>query len=130
MTFDSSHFSYLNPEVTDGLTVELPRGLASEDAVLDALAESLQFPDYFGRNWNALDECLCDLEWLDGHQIVLVHRELPALALEPLHTYLSVLSDAVAFWQHDGARALTVVFPESARGELELVSRYKPSWQA
>jgi hypothetical protein len=31
----------------------------------------MQFPDYFGMNWDALDECLRDLEWLSGEGYVL-----------------------------------------------------------
>ena len=25
---------------------------------------AFQFPAYFGENWNAWDECACDLDWL------------------------------------------------------------------
>ncbi|MFC9312754.1 barstar family protein [Streptomyces nigra] len=32
----------------------------------------LQFPEYFGGNWNALDECLADLAWLDRSGYLLV----------------------------------------------------------
>ncbi|MEU0142028.1 barstar family protein [Streptomyces albidoflavus] len=32
----------------------------------------LQFPQYFGENWNALDECLADLDWLDWGGYLLV----------------------------------------------------------
>jgi len=35
------------------------------------LAEALGFPDYFGHNWDAVDECLRDLSWLPGTGYVL-----------------------------------------------------------
>jgi RNAse (barnase) inhibitor barstar len=40
--------------------------------------EVLRFPDYFGENWNALDECLADLEWLDlrGYLLVIEYGDL------------------------------------------------------
>lgn len=33
-----------------------------EGELFDALASALELPDYFGRNWDALDECLRDRE--------------------------------------------------------------------
>lgn len=33
---------------------------------------AFQFPAYFGENWNAWDECACDLDWLVFSSIAIV----------------------------------------------------------
>src|SRR5262245_61564665 len=40
-------------------------------ALFDEFAAALQFPGYFGENWDAFMECLTDLEWLPGDAYVL-----------------------------------------------------------
>jgi RNAse (barnase) inhibitor barstar len=37
-------------------------GIGSKETFLDAVSAALTFPDYFGHNWDALDECLRDIE--------------------------------------------------------------------
>jgi RNAse (barnase) inhibitor barstar len=39
------------------------------------VASAMQFPDYFGHNWDALDECLCDMDWLPAEGYLLVLRD-------------------------------------------------------
>lgn len=86
---------------------ELPLGLKKEDALLDALSAALRFPDYFGRNWNALDECICDLSWLPPGDVALVHRDLPlADNRASLSIYLSILHDAVGNWGTKGSNLI------------------------
>lgn len=34
------------------------------DELMRKLYEELEFPDYFGYNWNALNDCLQDFSWL------------------------------------------------------------------
>ena len=44
------------------------------DAFFSLCADSLEFPDYFGRNWLALKDCLADLEWLPADAYCLVFK--------------------------------------------------------
>ena len=43
-----------------------------EAGLFNSLAEAFLFPSYFGRNWDAVDECLRDLEWMPAAGYVLV----------------------------------------------------------
>lgn len=40
--------------------------------LLEALGSALDFPEYFGGNWDAAEECLHDLEWLPSNGYVLL----------------------------------------------------------
>jgi RNAse (barnase) inhibitor barstar len=81
--------------------------------LLRALAASLRFPDYFGWNWDALDECLRDLSWLDDQRsiVVLLHKHVPLSDTAQRRTYLEILASA----QTAHAGRLRVIFPASER---------------
>ena len=64
-------------------------------------ARALSFPDYFGHNWDALEECLADLEWLPAKGYVLLVMEAQAVLPEnedEYETLLEVLNDAGEAW--------------------------------
>jgi RNAse (barnase) inhibitor barstar len=70
------------------------------------MAEVLEFPDYFGHNWDALEECLVDLEWLPGKGYVLCFVNAESILPddeEDFATLLEVLSDAGEAWAAGGA---------------------------
>jgi Barstar (barnase inhibitor) len=60
--------------------------LRTTAALMDAFATEFRFPDYFGRNWNALYDGLVDLDWFppDGYVVVITEADA-VLADEPLH---------------------------------------------
>jgi len=71
------------------------------DGLLTECARALDFPDYFGHNWDALEECLTDLEWLPAKGYVLLITEavhvLPNDETE-YETFLEILRDAGEAW--------------------------------
>ena len=65
-------------------------------------ANKMSFPDYFGYNWDAFDECLNDLEWLDGEQYVLFIRDFNLIFENDeknLRIFLNILVSAVEEWK-------------------------------
>jgi hypothetical protein len=69
--------------------------------LLTECARALDFPDYFGHNWDALEECLADLEWLPAKGYVLLITDagcvLPDDEAE-YETFLEILRDAGEAW--------------------------------
>lgn len=65
---------------TDGCYAAYIRGwrCKTETDFLREYSSAFQFPDYFGNNWNAWDECAADLDWLSFTSLALVidHYEL------------------------------------------------------
>ncbi|GGF37095.1 hypothetical protein GCM10011519_08240 [Marmoricola endophyticus] len=54
------------------------RKMRAWPALMDEFGAALQFGDYFGENYPALDECLCDLDWLPtdkGYVLIIVNPE-------------------------------------------------------
>jgi hypothetical protein len=63
----------------------------TQDELLAAIADALALPDYFGHNWDALEECLQDIEF-DGELLVLLVRHA-AMLWQRLPRDLSTLVD-------------------------------------
>ena len=77
------------------------RACATPASLFAEFARALEFPDYFGHNWDALEECLADLEWIPAKGYILlltgaVHV-LPDDEVE-YETFLEILRDAGEAW--------------------------------
>lgn len=81
-------------------------GLANDEARLHGiLARGLHFPEWYGRNWDALVDCLTDMSWneADGYLILLQQADVPARAApESFATLIEILRESVAFWRDQG----------------------------
>jgi RNAse (barnase) inhibitor barstar len=102
----------------------VPSDLPDRQTLFDALAKKLHFPAYFGHNWDALYDVLCDFSWITSRRIILVHDELPVgMGEDNLRVYLKILRDAVKCWQPGEAHELVVVFPSSSQEVIHSILR-------
>ena len=80
------------------------RRLRTPASIFEEFAKALQFPQYFGRNWDALEECLGDIyNWLRREVVVIVLSHPASILPEnskDFQTFLGVLSRA-AEWISD-----------------------------
>lgn len=84
-------------------------------SLLAALAENLRFPGYFGMNWDAMVDCLCDIP-KRPKLIAIDHLQVPSLSKSDLRRYVLALLFASNELDSFGeGEKLVVSFPESAR---------------
>jgi RNAse (barnase) inhibitor barstar len=82
-----------------------------KEQLLNALATALRLPTSFGHNWDALEECLNDLEG-DGEGYVIYYDHIDGLLVahpDQFETLVEILRDAVESWKEDD-EALVVIF--------------------
>jgi hypothetical protein len=95
--------------------IEVPAHLATKAELLNFLAHAVPLPAYFGYNWDALEECLLDLDWLKEPQVALIHHDIPLAPTPPdQQLYLRILAKAAK-----ASPRLNITFPAAARAAIE-----------
>ena len=88
------------------------KNIARKEQLLNHVATVLQFPNHFGQNWDALEECLTDLEWVDGDGYVIYYDHIDGLLgthPDQFETLVEILRDAVASWKADGTAMVVLL---------------------
>ena len=93
----------------DGYALRVIKGAKCQTTagLLTEFARALDFPDYFGHNWDALEECLADLEWLPAKGYTLLITDSAHVLPddeEEYETFLEILRDAGEAWGNGQAR--------------------------
>ena len=65
-----------------------------------SISNALSFPDWFGKNWDALEDCLSDLSWREAQGYVLLFEH--AAAGDELGILTDVLAASAEFWKGRG----------------------------
>jgi RNAse (barnase) inhibitor barstar len=71
-----------------------------KDKLLRGIAEALDFPEWFGENWDALEDCLSDLSWRKaaGHVLVFDQARLG----DDFGVLVDILRSAAEHWAARG----------------------------
>ena len=83
----------------DGRRGRTKRGLLAE------LSRALEFPTGSGRNWDALEEMLADLEWLPakGYLLIVTHADLLLVGdPEDYETFIDIAKSVAKEWATPG----------------------------
>jgi len=73
-------------------------GAAGKEALMERFARALEFPRWFGGNWDALEDCLGDLSWTGAAGHLLLIEDAKDLPGDERGILVDVLAAAAASW--------------------------------
>src|SRR5687768_13848681 len=108
------------------MAVRIARGnrCQTKSTLLKEWAGTLQFPDYFGENWDAFEECLNDLHWLHRRTVVLFVTNVESMLAQTdrgFKTFVSIVHDATMPNARDPAKVTLAVFFQCAPSRKSVV---------
>ncbi|HET7672174.1 MAG TPA: barstar family protein [Burkholderiales bacterium] len=92
-----------------------------KEKLLQNIARALDFPRWFGGNWDALEDSLGDLSWREGAGHILLFTTYPAGG--ELGVLIDVLRSVAEYWAGRG-KPFFAVFIDAQR-KLELPDLYR-----
>ncbi len=88
------------------------KNISRKEQLLNHAATALRLPEDFGHNWDALEECLTDMEWVDADGYLIYYDHIDGfLNAHPdqFETLVEILRDAVASWKADGSAMVVLL---------------------
>lgn len=88
------------------LPIRIPlHDVRTKGGLLARIAERLSFPDWFGHNWDALEDCLGDLSWLPARGYVVMLEDADVLAgtaADDFAVAVDIFQSAAGQWHTEG----------------------------
>lgn len=91
---------------------EINDEINSKYGLLNAISVALNFPSYFGFNWDSLDECLNDLSWIKEKRIIIKHKYAPKMSEQEMKKYTEILQDCSKSWKGSEIHEIYFEFTE------------------
>ena len=93
------------------------RGVRTKDELLERIASELQFPDWFGNNWDALEDCFTEAR---GY---FQFCDYESIGADDLGVLVDVLASSAEYWAERG-EPFFAIFVDPA-GKLELKDLFR-----
>lgn len=85
---------------------------ADKAQLLENMASALEFPHWFGHNWDALEDCLTDLSWREAPaHVLLIENPKPG---DDLGVLTDILRSSAESWAQRG-KPFFAIFVDPAR---------------
>lgn len=101
------------------------KNISRKEQLLNHVATALHFPGDFGHNWDALEECLTDMEWVDADGYVIYYDHIDGLLdkhPDQFETLVEILRDAVSSWKEDGSPMVVLLSGAKAPKDVERIT--------
>lgn len=116
--------------VDNSMTVNIPTNVRSDHDLFSLFSKELNFPDYFGDNWDALFDCLKDLSFVKEKNITIINNDIPFKnSIYDRKTYIELLVDLINHWKEHYQHKIFIYFPEDCRKFVEeIINEYNKKW--
>jgi hypothetical protein len=94
--YSADAFGFTPDPIGTAADVIIDESVRDKQQLLEVIARGLDFPEYFGKNWDALVDCLSDMSWVTQPATIIDHLIVPTLSGGDLRLYLESLIDAGA----------------------------------
>lgn len=92
---------------------------------LQVSAKAMNFPDYFGENWDAFEDCLIDFSWCPASKYILLYTQPENFAINsPFQwaTAKEILTEAVSYWQNTDTPLYVLFTTDSSLPDIPLLT--------
>jgi hypothetical protein len=88
-------------------------GVSTKQGLLERLAQQLRFPEWFGYNWDALEDCLTEVQ---GY---FLFSDYQAIGADDLGVLIDVLASAAEYWAGRGEPFFAVFLDPAGALQVE-----------